>query len=51
MQRIAQLPKSYQLNLTGERQYLQDARSSMQAAVNVDDPEREINPEEIRARL
>ena len=31
MQRIAALPKSYQLNLTGESEYLKDAKNTMNA--------------------
>ena len=45
MQRIAQLPKSYQLNFAGEWQYLKDARSNIQTAMAVDDPPQEINTE------
>ena len=36
MSRIAQLPRSYQLNLAGETQFLQQARQQLQAAVPVD---------------
>ena len=50
MQRIAALPKSYQLNLTGESEYLKDAKNTMNAQANVQ-PDAVINPEEIRARV
>lgn len=52
MQRIAQLPKSYQLNLAGERQYLQHLRGSSEAAVPEDEAAcAAVDTEQLRARL
>lgn len=50
MQRIASLPKSYQLNLAGETQFLQQARGSSAAAAQ-DEPHSDIDVQKLRARL